>query len=118
MLSVNNLSSEFLKYLLDSSKNSIIAQYPQAKSAVLKNYDFYFDSSCVLYSLVSYWTQKDYPNIGDSTEYAFNMNISPHVIQQTGLMTPKEKETFQVKEKEIETILEGSPFEGDPMFQE
>jgi hypothetical protein len=117
--------SKFLKYLLNNSKDHIIAKYSQAKNAEYKYYDFYFDSSCMVYHLVSHWVQKDYPNIGDTSQYAFDMTIFPQVIQKSGLLTQADKEEFkkiqkgyETKVKETYETIEGNPFDGDPMFQE
>lgn len=109
----------FKDWLLNHSKNYIVAQYPQAKNATFKDSTLYFDDSGIMYILVSYWTLKDYPNMGDSTEYRFDLKVSTGVILASDLVTEKEKtDILNVLNTRREVKEMGSPFDGDPMFQE
>ncbi len=116
------LNSDFKSYLLAKSLDYIIAQYPPAKKALFKECTLYFTLESMLYIFVSYWTAKDVPTIGDSTEYCFDLKLSSQFIQETPYLSAEEKKEFlevQLAEHQRVTTIEmGSPFDGDPMFQE
>lgn len=116
------LNSDFKSYLLTKSLDYIIAQYPLAKKALFKECTLYSTLEGMQYILVSYWTAKDVPNMGDSTEYCFNLKLSSQFIQETPYLSTPEKEEFleaQLAEHQRVAAIEmGSPFDGDPMFQE
>lgn len=117
MPSAHKLPDDLQEYLLKHSLESIVAQYPQAKNAKFKDCNFLLDDSNMWHVLVSYWTLKDHPNIGDQTEYCFNLNISPQFLKEAKLLTPEEKiKLMQFSELSEITML--NPFDGDPMFQE